>query len=104
MKKELKIMDNIMGAIVDSEEWGYIQLNDPQIQMAKNALKELLEQIRPLVPTGVADSLYDACLSVVTAYSDAAIIHGIHVSNSIHMVAADPTALSRYVAERMEAR
>ena len=100
MKKSCEIMRDIMGAIVETEEWNRIQFSDPVIQRAEDEFRSLLKQVdSPEVET----KLSDACTALISAFADAATLYGIQVANAIRDIADDPCVLSRFYMERAEA-
>lgn len=100
--KNLGLMDDIMGALNQADEWQEIQKKDPMITSADNHFNALAEQAKALLPEKLYDELYDAHFSVVSAMCDAGILFGIHVADAIKDVASRPADLSRYVLNRMK--
>lgn len=101
--KNLALMDSIMmDAIVQSDEWQKIQLNDPRITAANDRLEAALEQARALID--LYAELSDAHSAVISALGDSGILFGIHVADAIRDVASRPADLSRRIMERMEGR
>lgn len=101
MQKKLKIMDDIMCAVTQTEEWDRIQTSDPAILEANKETRELLELIRPAISDDLLYRLDDAISGQFCAYVDAAILYGIQVADAIHAVSENPEALSYHVMERI---
>lgn len=99
MSKSCEIMNEIMGAIIDTEEWRRIQYSDPMIQKTERELKSLLEQVGS---PELEIKLSDACSEFSSAIADAAILYGIQVANAIRIAVDDPSIMSRFYLERME--
>jgi len=101
MKKQLEIMDDIIGAISDTNEWRRIQMEDPSILAAEEKVGGILDRVKPLIPRELFMQLSDAITEVGTAYHDPAILYGIQVAQAIHDVVLNPTALSRHILNRI---
>lgn len=101
MKNELKMMEEVMYAITQMEEWERIKLEDPQIKDAEGELAEAIAHIRPFVPVELINKLEDASGPIAAAYGYAGILYGIQVADAIHAVAAKPTALSWHILSRL---
>lgn len=102
MTTELGIMDDVMCAITQTDEWQRIQLKDPRILEAEKELNRVLVQVRPFLPGNLMDELENSARgSIATAYGEVGILYGIHVADAIHAVAAKPTLLSRRIMERL---
>lgn len=100
--KNLGLMDEIMGAITQTDEWCMIQDNDPRVVAADKALGERLAALRPNMSHDEYDSLESAVFGAQTALADAAILYGIHVADTIRDVSSRGPALSQYIMDRME--
>lgn len=104
MTTELEIMDELMNAVTQTDEWKRIQLQDARILEAERELYGVLEQVRQYIPAHLMAELEDAmCGAVPAAYGDVGILYGIQVADAIHAVAAKPTLLSRHIMERVAA-
>lgn len=106
MKKEslqvnLEIMDELMGAITQTDEWIRIQMEDPQIKKAQAALDLAIRNVSHFVPEEVYKPLEDSATNAVSAYADAAILYGIQVADAIHTAASKPDALSQHILNRI---
>lgn len=101
MQTELEIMDELMGAITQTDEWERIQLTDPQIKEAEAELDLAIKNISHFVPKEVYGSLEDCARNAAFAYINAAILYGIQVADAIHAVAAKPNALSQHIMDRI---
>ena len=95
--KNVKIMDELMQAVAQTDEWNEIQKNDQGIKQADQRLFELLKGI-------VSDAQYmeieGAVLSYANAISSAAMLYGMHVVEAIRDVSARPCDLSRHIMAR----
>lgn len=104
MDKNVKLMDELMNSIIQTDDWNEIQLNDPGILEKSERLNRLLDQIRDAAPPELADliaALEDATLDAACSHITPAILYGIHVADAIRDVAARPCDLSRYVMNRV---
>lgn len=101
-KKNLALMDDIMDAVTQLDEWMETQQNDPRITTANNRWCTVIEQVKALLPRGLYDELCEAHSSEVAATGDVGILFGIHVADAIRDVASRPTDLSRYILKRVK--
>lgn len=97
---DLAIMDNLVGAIVNSDVWDQEQRQNPEIQDALKTMEKELEQIRGLVPDEAIGRIEDATFGYSTAFCTAAILCGMHVANIIRDVSARPSDLSQFILDR----
>ena len=99
-EKNLALMDEIMGAVIQLDEWQDIQLHDSRIASATARMSAALKQVENLLPLELYNELCEAS-SEETAYtSNAGILFGIHVADAIRDVASRPADLSRHILER----
>ena len=104
LQVDLEIMDELMGAITQTDEWQRIQMEDPQIKKAQAELDLALRNVSHFVPVEVFKPLDDSVANAVFSYVDAAILYGIQVADAIHTAASRPSDLSRHVMERLAAQ
>ena len=100
--KNLALMADIMGTIVQADEWQDIQLNDPMITDARNCWETILKRAKAFLPEDIYLELEDAEAGEVAATGNAGILFGIHVADAIRDVASRPADLSRHVLKRIE--
>lgn len=100
----VRLMDELMGALTQSDWWMKERDQNPEIQAAENRLSEALEAINGAVAPDMIGRIEDAAYSYTTAVEYAAILYGIHIADAIRDVAARPADLSRYIRERIEVR
>lgn len=103
MNQDLPLMDQLMHSITINEEWERRQSTDPGISVAEDRWEIALERVKPMLPTDLYMELADAHTCDVAATSDASILYGIHVADTIRDIAARPAELSRYVLENRSA-
>lgn len=101
-KSELNIMDKLMQSVTETKEWYDIQQEDPQIKQAQDKFYDALDEAGATLPGDLRLKLEDAFFDGTTAYSDAAILYGIHVADVIRAVTASPVELSAYALQRIE--
>lgn len=101
-KKDLALMDDIMGAVTGVDEWQEIQTHDPMITDAGKRWGSAMKQAKAMLPGELYDELCGAHAGEVAATGDAGILFGIRVADVIREVASRPADLSRYVMERMK--
>lgn len=96
MDKHMELMDRIMGALFNSEEWDRITMNDPRICAITERVYKVMERLQSIVPYELYSELEDAIGHAETAYSDAGILFGIHVADTLRQTAANPAVYSDY--------
>lgn len=104
MDKSVKLVDELMNAIIQTDEWNEIQLNDPDIAEKSERLNRLLDQLRDAAPPELADlvgELEGAALDAACSYIAPAIMYGLHIADAIRDVSSRPWDLSRYVMQRI---
>ena len=102
MDKNVKLMDEMMDSIAQSEEWNRIQLTDPMVQDATQQPEACIDRIG--LSEDDANELFAAASDYAYSTGLSAILYGIHVADAIRDVAARPVDLSRYIMKRVEAR
>ncbi len=103
MDKNVRMVDELMNSIIQTDDWDEIQLNDPWILEQNSKLDTALDRLKDAAPPELADliaDLEDATLDAAYSYITPAILYGIHVADAIRDVAARPCDLSRYVMNR----
>lgn len=94
--KNLALMNDIMGAVTQTEEWQEIQMCDPAIVAAEARFSAAMEQAKAAIPGELYSELSDAHTAAILAIGDVGVLFGIHVADAIRDVAARPLDLSRY--------
>lgn len=100
--KNLNLMDSILDAITETDEWRDLQMRDPMAAAARNRLEAALEQVKPLIPVELYIELSDIYTAGIVAAGYSGILFGIHVADAIRDVASRPADLSRHILKRME--
>lgn len=99
-KKQIITMDQIMNAVVQTDEWFDIQENDPGIKRADEAYHQVLDKLRPLITHELEDELGTAVAGLLSAQETPAILYGLSVAETIRAASANPTAVSKRMLER----
>lgn len=101
-KKQIATMDEIMSAIIQTEEWADIQESDPGIKLATQGYKQAIEKIKPFLSFEMLDELDTAVAGCLSALEFSAVLYGISVAETIRTASANPAAVSRHMLERIE--
>lgn len=96
MDNHMELMDRIMSALFNSEEWNRITISDPRICAKTKRVAQLMERLKGMVPYELYSELEDAIVHAETAYSDAGILFGIHAADTLRQTAANPAVYSDY--------
>lgn len=105
-KKESAVgmMDEFICSLVEGNEWIQIMLTDPWICTATAEKDELLEKARAVMSQQAWLDLEAAINNLSCAVTNAAILYGIHVADSIRAISACPELVSKRVVDRMAKR
>ena len=98
--KNVRLMDDLMQAIVQTEEWESIQENDPEIKRSDRQLVSTLQEVSGFIPREMYIKIEEAVYGYSNAVSNAAMLYGMRVLEAIRDVSARPCDLSRHVMER----
>lgn len=98
--KNLVLMDDILEVIGQSDEWEDIQLHDPRIVAAEQAMKKRLAHLAPYASPKFMDDLLADIFDTCSANIDAAILYGIHVAFALQDVVGRIPDLSRHIMQR----
>ena len=98
-EKDISLVREVLGAIVNTGEWSDTLLTDPQIKAADAAFWKLMESVED----GVSGKLSDAHSHVVSAYCDAAIMYGMRVANTLREGVANQTLIAADIQKQLEA-
>lgn len=104
MKDSLKIMDDIMPHVTQTEMWSSIQRSDPMGKDAETKLNCKLNKLRSHVSEDLIEEIQDAAWGLTSAFEYSAILYGIRVALAIQEVATNPKALSQYILDRINKR
>lgn len=96
MDYRMELMDRIMGALFNSDEWNRILMSDPRICTATKRVSMLMDRLQSIVPYELYSELEDAIGHSETAHSDAGILFGIYVADTIRQTVANPAVYSDY--------
>lgn len=99
-KKQIITMDQVMNAVVQTDEWFDIQDNDPGIKRAYEAYHQVLDKLRPLITHELEDALRTAVAGLLSTQETPAILYGLSVAETIRTVSANPSAVSKRMLER----
>ena len=97
----LVLVDDIMGTIMQTDEWEEIQLNDPRVVAATNALQEKMAALRPLFSFKEYFGLEKAVWEAATSIVEPAIMYGIHVALALQDVTGRIPDYSRYILQKI---
>lgn len=101
MKDSLKIMDDIMNGVIQTEMWVTIQQTDPMIKEAESKLEASLNKLKGTPQEELIEELFDAALNLTSAFDYPAILYGMRIAQAIQEVTSDPTALSQHIMDRV---
>lgn len=96
----LDIMDNVLGAITDSDSWQEVLCNDPRIEHTQNRFYNSLEKIRSKCGDALFEEIEDCFLGTINAHIDAAVLYGMHVGKALGVVTDDPCKLNDHILKR----
>ena len=70
LKTELKpeIFEDVVDSIMQTEEWLQIEMNDPRINEAENAVMALLDGIKEQIPDDYLQSAYGRNMGTCCCY------------------------------------
>lgn len=95
-REDLALAGSILSEVALSDRWDEIQSADPAIRAAEARYNKPVEVIRANMSAEQYIELSDAQTAVISAYSDAAMLYGMHVFTVLQNVAAHPGDLSHY--------
>lgn len=98
--KNVRIMDELMQAVVQTDEWEDIQENDPEIKQADRELVSTLQELKKVVPPELYFKIERVAYEYSNAVEYAAMLYGIRIANAIRDVSARPFDLSRHIMAR----
>lgn len=104
MDTHVKLFQEILGALVASEEWTRITYEDPAINEEEAQLEEVMKRLSALVPDELRCELDDAACNVRSAYVDAAILFGMRVAQLRQRAPENPEQFTEYTARRAAER
>lgn len=99
-----EIFEDVVDSIMQTEEWFQITMSNPRINEAEKKLSALLESIKGQIPEDVYNQLMDATAETSVAYTEAAILYGMSVANTLYELAANPNVYSQFIINRMAKR
>lgn len=94
---DLKLMDDIMGSFVQSDEWA--QIVSKATKQEDEEFYRLLAKVKKNMGANMAYKLEWAVLSCIAAAIDCAILYGIHVAETMLQTAANPLEYFKYLEE-----
>lgn len=104
MKDCLAIMDEVLGAITQTEIWNNIQLTNPAILAADKQFNDELAKLSDSISKQSILAIESAAIGLTNAFTDAAILYGLQVAIAIQEVTANPNTLAQYIMDRVAAR
>ena len=60
MDNSMELVDRIMGALFNSEEWNHITTKDPNICVKVDRIDKIMEQLQSMIPYELYSDLEDA--------------------------------------------
>ena len=96
----MALVDNIMEAITQTDEWQEIQLNDPRVVASTNALREKMAALRPLFSFREYSGLEAAVWRAASSIVEPAIMYGIHVALTLQDATWHISDFSLYFLQR----
>lgn len=99
-KRERDIVDEIMRAVEQTDEWMRIQATDPGIQAADEAFMGFLNGLD--LAEKDRDKVSELAITLANAYTTPAILYGVNVVLSLQAAAANPAVLTALWQERRE--
>ena len=94
VKKDLKVIDDMIGQLDQSARWARIIATDPMIQQSESKLRKLLETL----PGPVEDAVFEYEGDIARA----AMLYGMWVMCELREILNDPIQLVQYMLDRME--
>lgn len=99
-----EIFEDVVVSIMQTEEWLQIEMNDPRINEAENAVMALLDGIKGKISKDAYNQLMDAMWGLAAVTAETATLYGMSVANTLREVAANPILYSQHVVDRMAKR
>ena len=97
MKKEdLRMIDDMMGALEQTDIWMKMINDDPRIDEGYNNLHLVIDGL----PEDEQESIIDAVAELVYAHITPAILYGIRFSNALQAACEAPSLLGKDTLER----
>lgn len=103
-EKDLALADAILEGITGTDEWAYIQMNDPRIKYTEGELDKALAVIEGSVSERQLGAIKDAACTFANAFGDAAMLYGMHASSALANAMTSPCMVSKYIVERVYGR
>ena len=99
-----EIFEEVVGSIMQTEEWLQIEMKDPRINQSENEVMALLDGIKEQIPDDTYNQLVDAMWGLAAATAETATLYGMSVANTLREVAANPILYSQHIIDRMAKR
>lgn len=104
MSENMKIINEIVCGVMDTEMWGKIATEDPRIKAAETEVSTMLSRYCPALPKQQRGKIEDAICEVGSAYTDAAFLYGMHIAKVLQAATANPFEYSAYVLDLAKGR
>lgn len=100
-EKQISLMDDILNAIDNSEEWIAIQQEDPYIKFSNDELIRALGKLDGTVGWEQLDELKAAVYNYANSVSTVAIMYGMKVELIMQAAIEYPIPISKEIADRV---
>lgn len=94
IKKDLEVIDDMIGQLDQSARWARIIATDPMIQQSESKLRKILETL----PGPVEDAVFEYEGDIARA----AMLYGMWVMSELLNILNTPAQLGQYILDRME--
>ena len=102
MNHDTDLMEMLMDAIFQAEEWRRISVNDPMILEANQAFASVLNRARKFLPGHLLTELEEANTWCSGASEYAAMLYGVYVADTLRAAALKPESISKLISERTQ--
>ena len=102
--KKFEILDALLSAIAETDEWVHLETHDPQILAARKKWEAAIDKIRAVVTDDITGELEDALMGCVAVHVDAAVLFGLCTAIDLFDAMNRPLELSQYILDRRACR
>lgn len=99
-RKQVNIADEILQAIMQTEEWNRMAIDDPCVNRDEKILDDLLLQMG--LNGSQREAIKEAVLAVIVDYEHIAVFYGMSVIFSLLSVSMEPKAVTRQILQRVK--
>lgn len=93
---KMDIVRELMFALAQTKEWAHIEREDPMICESERRFEAAKERIVGKLSVDDENDLSEAMQSVISAYTNAAILFGMKTADALREATAQPATLSQY--------